>query len=119
MKLAPLTFAIVLLIVGPAALAGTLEPFKVTFRTTDCNGETGMVSVDVDRIEKIRALDCGPGYHGKQLRQVLTRPVSGSTSYEVSTVTPEDAEKIERQIQDYMQARKRAVEGSRPIIIEH
>lgn len=107
-----------LLFAGPALGADVLKPFKVTFRTTDCAGDTGMASVDVDRIEKIRSLECGPGNAGRRIKQVLTKP-PGASGYEVHTVTADEADKIEKQINVYMDARRKAVESGKTIIIDH
>ncbi len=113
------SLAITLVIVSPALTADVLKPYKVTFRTTDCAGDTGMASVDVDRIEKIRGVDCGPDKSGRQLKQVLVRPVGKTSGYEVFMVTAEDAGKIEKQINDYMDVRKKTLEGGKTLIIEH
>ena len=67
---------IMLIVASPSLTADVLKPYKVTFRTTDCVGDTGMASVEVDRIEKIRGVDCGPGKNGRQLKQVLARPLA-------------------------------------------
>ena len=96
--------------------ADVLKPYKVTFRTTDCAGDTGLASVDVDRIEKIRTLECSPGAGGRRIKQVLAKSASG---YEVHSVTADEAEKIEKQINVYMDARRKAVEGGKTIIIDH
>ena len=114
-----LSLAIVLVMANPALTADVLKPYKVTFRTTDCAGDTGLASVDVDRIEKIRGVDCGPDKSGRQLKQVLVRPLGKASGYEVFMVTAEDAGKIEKQINDYMDARKKTLEGGKTLIIEH
>lgn len=114
-----LSLAIALVIASPGLSADALKPYKVTFRTTDCAGDTGMANVDVDRIEKIRGVDCGPDKSGRQLKQVLVKPQGKATGYEVFMVTTEDAGKIEKQIDDYMDARKKALESGKTLIIEH
>jgi hypothetical protein len=96
-----------------AARAGVLEPLKVTFQTTECNGDTGMASVDVDRIERIQSIDCD---NGRKLRQVLVRPAAGA-GLQVHSVTPEASADIERQIKQYMETRRKTLEGSKPILI--
>lgn len=113
-----LSLAAALVIASPALTADVLKPYKVTFRTTDCAGDTGMASVDVDRIEKIRAMDCGPGQSGRHLKQVLVKPLPGQSGYEAYMVSMDDAEKIEKQIHDYMEARKKSMEGGKTIIID-
>ena len=78
-----------------------------------------MASVDVDRIEKIRSLECGPGNTNRHIKQVLAKPASGVSGYEVHTVTTDEADKIEKQINVYMDARRKALEGGKTIIIDH
>jgi hypothetical protein len=92
--LAPLV--IMLVMASPTLRADVLTPYKVTFRTTDCAGDTGMASVEVDRIEKIRSVDCGPDKSGRQLKQVLARPLGKASGYEVFMVTAEDRETDQR-----------------------
>lgn len=93
--------------------AGTLEPLKVTFQTTECNGDTGMASVDVDRIERIQTVGCDGG---RTLRQVLVKPVTGD-GFQVYSISGEESVNIERQIKQYMDTRKKTLEGSKPILI--
>jgi hypothetical protein len=119
MRQLPASLVIALVMAGPALAADVLKPYKVTFRTTDCAGDTGMASVEVDRIEKIRGVDCGPDKSGLRLKQVLVRPRPTAPGYEVFMVTAEDAGKIEKQIDEYMEARKRTLEGGKTLIIEH
>ena len=114
-----LFLASVFLFAGPLIRADVLKPYKVTFRTTDCAGDTGMASVDVDRIEKIRTLECGAGNTSRHIKQVLAKPASGASGYEVHTVTADEADKIEKQINVYMDARRKALEGGKTIIIDH
>ena len=115
-----LTSLVIALVLANSALAAdVLKPYKVTFRTTDCAGDTGMASVEVDRIEKIRGVDCGPDKSGLRLKQVLVRPRIGAPGYEAFMVTAEDAGKIEKQINEYMDARKKTLEGGKTLIIEH
>lgn len=113
------SLVITLVMASPALTADVLKPYKVTFRTTDCAGDTGMASVDVDRIEKIRGVECGPDKSGRQLKQVLVKSQGKTPGYEVFMVTAEDAGKIEKQINDYMDTRKKTLEGGKTLIIEH
>ena len=119
MRQLPASLVIALIMAGPALAADVLKPYKVTFRTTDCAGDTGMASVEVDRIEKIRGVDCAPDKSGLRLKQVLVRPRSTAPGYEAFMVTAEDAGKIEKQIDEYMEARKKTLEGGKTLIIEH
>ena len=101
------------------AFAGNVSTFAVTFQTTECNGDTGMGSANVDRIFKIQALDCGAaGERGRKLKQVLVRTGAQANAYEVFTVTDAEAKKIQAQIERYMEARRKAIEGGRTVILE-
>ncbi len=95
-----------------------LKPFKITFQTTDCNGQTGMASVDVDRVDRIQTIDC-PTPSGRTLKQVLVRSGPGLTSYDAFTVTNDESSRIQRQIDSYMHARQKALEEGKSLIIEH
>lgn len=108
----PILAALALLPVAAAA-ADFPGPLKVTFRTTDCDGATGLGSVDADRVARIQPYAC-PG--GAKLKQLLVHSPSGS--YEVFNVTDDEARNIEAQVQSIMAARKKALEQTRPIILE-
>ena len=104
-----------LILLAPAALAADpARPLKATFQTTDCTGATGLASVDVDRIERLQPFNCESG---RELRQVLV--TSGSGRYDVFTVAPGEAGKIEAQIQQAMEARRKALERSKTLHIDH
>lgn len=73
------------------ALAGV--PISVT--TTDCGGDVGMASFDVERLYKIQADDCAdPTDPGRKLQQVLLKSDGRLTRYEVLSVTQAEAASI-------------------------
>lgn len=106
------------ILASPAPASDVLKPYRVTFRTTDCSGATGMASVEVDRIEKVQDIACPPEKGGHSLKQVLARNQDKSMGYEAFTVTAEEAGRIEKQISEYMESRKKALEGGKTLIIE-
>lgn len=115
MKPHALLTVLALVTLPPAVSAADFPgPFKVTFRTTDCDGTTGMGSVDADHVTRIQPYAC-PG--GRALKQLLVRSPSGS--YEVFTVTADEALNIEAQVQSVTESRKKALEQTKPIILEH
>jgi len=101
-------------LIWPAALpaAGFPGPLKVTFRTTDCDGATGMGNVNADQVSRVQPYACA---NGRQLKQVLVKSASGS--HEVFTVTEDEAVKLEAQIRQVMDARRKALEQTQPIQI--
>lgn len=105
-----------------AAIAGhadsAFKPYKITLQTTDCNGQTGMASVNVDHVVKIQTISCTEP-PGRTLRQVLVRSGTDPASYDAYTVTDEESSRIQRQIESYMRAREKALEESKSLIIEH
>jgi hypothetical protein len=96
-----------------AAAADFPGPLKVTFRTVDCSGATGLASVDVDRITRIQPYDCP---NGRKLKQVLVRTPSGSN--EVYTIGEDEAPRLEAQIERLIGSRQKALEQTRPIVID-
>lgn len=99
------------MLAGPAAIAAG---FSVTFRTTECNGDTGIGTARVERIYKIQSFDCDDG---RKLKQVLVRnPRTGS--FDVFNVTADEAGRIQQGIDRYMGARERAIERGPAVIIE-
>ncbi len=113
MQIRAVTTACLLAFALPAALAadfpGTL---KVTFRTSDCAGATGLGCVNVDHITRIQPTDCP---NGRKLKQVLTRTPGGTN--EVFTITDDEALKLEAQMQRIMDARQKSLEQTKSIII--
>lgn len=114
MNLRRIVFA--LFIAAPSAIfaAGIVGPIKVTFQTTDCNGATGMANVNADAVSRVQPYACP---NGKALKQVLTR--AGSGTGEAFLITAEESVKLQAQIQRVMDARQKALEQQRPIIIQH
>lgn len=99
----------------PTALAADFPgEIKVTFQTSDCAGSSGLGSVNVDHITRIQPYNCPDG---RKLKQVLTRAPSGTN--EVFTITEAEALKVEAQIQRIMDARQKALQDGRQIIITH
>lgn len=113
MQIRAMPIAILLSLAIPVALAadfpGTL---KVTFRTSDCDGASGLGSVNADHISRIQPYNCP---NGRKLKQVLTGTPNAMS--EVFTITEDEAVKLEAQIQRVMDARQRALEQTKPIII--
>lgn len=103
---------VLMLAAAPALAADPTRPLKLTFQTTDCAGATGMASVDVDRFDRMQPLACDSG---RKLKQVLVK--SGTGSYEVFTVAESEAGKIEAQIQQVMESRRKALEHGETIHI--
>jgi len=87
---------------------------KVSFQTTDCSGATGLASVNVDHITRVQPYDCP---NGRKLQQVLTRAPAGVG--EAFLISPEESTRLQARIQQIMDARQKAVEQQKPIIIQH
>ena len=104
-----LAAALCLTVAFAADFPGTL---KVSFRTSDCDGASGLGSVNVDHITRVQPTGCA---NGRKLKQVLTRTPNGAN--EVFTITEDEAVKLEAQIQRIMDARQKALEQTKPVII--
>jgi len=107
-----LLLSLTLLAVSTQA-ADPSRPLKATFQTTDCAGTTGFASVDIDRIERLQPITCE---NGRKLKQVLVKSRTGS--FEVHTVVETEAGKIEAQIQQVMESRRKALESGKTIHID-
>ena len=102
---------------GFSVKAGGISNFQVTFKTTDCNGEEGLASVNVDKIYRIQPFQCGFG-NQLQLKQVLVKSDSGISNYDIFTIRAEETERIEKEIKSCMDARRKALEKGTSIVIE-
>lgn len=107
-------FFVALSIALPVMAAGFPGPHKVTFRTTDCDGATGVAQVNADAISRVQPYTCS---NGRLLKQVLTRG-SGSAN-EVFTVSSDEAPKIEADLLRVQRAREKALEQTKPIVIQN
>ena len=113
MQIRAIRAVFLLAIALPVAFAADFPgALKVTFRTSDCTGATGLGSVNVDHISRIQPYDCP---NGRKLKQVLTRTPGGTN--EVFTITDDEALKLEAQIQRIMDTRQKTLEQTKPIII--
>jgi hypothetical protein len=77
-----------------------------------------MAAVDVDRIYRVQADDCGPQQPGATRKQVLVQTYQGPTRYDVFTVTEKEGRRIESEIRKYNDARRRSLERGDSIIIQ-
>ena len=113
MKQQFLVFALAVAVASTAGAAGFPGTLNVTFRTMDCDGATGIANVNPDSITRVQPHTCS---NGRQLKQVLTRATTGTA--EVFTIAPDEAPKIEAELNRVRQAREKALEQSKPIVIE-
>lgn len=109
--LAVFLFALALPVALAADFPGALN---VTFRTSDCDGATGLGSVNVDHITRIQPYACP---NGRRLKQVLTHAPGGTN--EAFTITEDESLKLEAQIQHIMDARQKALQDGKQVIIKH
>ncbi len=103
------------------AFAGVLwatEPYRVVFETIDCNGETGLATVEIERIYKIEPGDCTmPGQPGVHIKKMLVKNDKGS--FDIFTLPPKEAEEVMKQVKAFMKAKLKSLEQSQSIIVEH
>lgn len=98
------------------AFAGDLGSIRVTFKTLDCAGESGSASALADRIERIEPYTC-PDASARKLKRVLSRTPSGS--FEVFLVHAAEAEQIQHSVDRVMESRRRALESTPRVILDH
>ncbi|MDH3347239.1 MAG: hypothetical protein OEM02_03950 [Desulfobulbaceae bacterium] len=95
------------------------DDYLVTFQTTDCNGDVGFGSVEINKIYKIETMKCDPP-HGEEVRKhVLVSSRTDITEYDVFTVSVEEAERISIEMKEYMRIRRDLLERSDGVIIKH
>ena len=111
MRFSAILFFVCTLVAGTA----NASSYQVTFQTTDCNGDTGFSTVGVEEIFKIQSAGCN-GPDGKPLKQMLIH--DGSGSYNAYTLTEEEAKNVNKEIKDYMTARRRALDQPGAVIIK-
>lgn len=95
-----------------------LAQVPITAETTDCGGETGFASFDVDRLYKIQSASCpDPEDSSRKLQQILLTSNGRITNYEVLTVTVDEARRVIEKVQAVSQASLEGLTGT-DIIIE-
>ncbi len=110
-------FATLFLLLFTAISAAAGSSYMVTFQTTDCNGDTGIASVEINRIYKIETVECDPPYQAAKRKQVLVTSKALHDSYDVFTMDEKESINIQKQIQAYMDARRKLLENGSPIIL--
>ncbi len=91
----------------------TASDYTITFKTTECNGDRGMASVNMDTIWRMSSIECrSPDNPDEKLMQLLVRSTSGLSTYDVYRITPAEAERIQKKIDRYMDAKARSLENS-------
>lgn len=94
------------------------DSYKIVFETMDCSGNTGFATVGPDEIFKVGDGDCtNPEDPGKKLKQLLVH--DGSGSYNVYTLTQEEAKNVMLDMKEYMKSRKDVLDRSDAVIISH
>lgn len=111
MRFSTILFFVCMIVAGTA----NASSYQVTFQTTDCNGDTGFSTVGVEEIFKIQSAGC-KGPDGKPLKQMLIH--DGSGSYSAYTLTEEEATNVNKEIKDYMAARRRVLDQPGAVIIK-
>lgn len=100
------------------AFGGSLSTYKVSFKTLACDGTQGIASIEADRLMKIQTMKCEPNEPVKEVWQVLVTGEPGSKlTYRSFNTTKEEAEKIQKEIDNYQAAKKKSLENSNRIII--
>ena len=114
------------------------DDYQITFQTNDCNGDTGLATVVVNSIYKIESITCDIPHEQNKRKQILIKSKIATTgssgqdpifavnrlqpvvvdSYNVMTVTEEEAVKIQQDIDRYMQARRKLLEKGSSVIIQ-
>ena len=114
------------------------DDYQITFQTNDCNGDTGFATVVVSSIYKIESITCDPPHEQNKRKQILIKSKIATTgssgqdsifsvnrlqtvmvdSYNVMTVTEEEAGNIQKDIDRYMRARRKLLEKGSGIILK-
>lgn len=107
---------VVFSLLSASASAGDLGSIRVTFKTLDCAGEHGSASVAADRIERIEPYTC-PDAPARKLKRVLARTPAGS--FDAYLVHAAEAEQIQHRVDRVMESRRRALESTPRVILDH
>jgi hypothetical protein len=111
-------FFLVAFLAPSLCFGGSLSVYKVSFKTLACDGTQGMASIEADRLVKIQADKCDKNDPVKEVWQILVSGEPGSKlTYRAFNTTKEEAEKVQKEIDDYQGVKKKSLENSNRIII--
>jgi hypothetical protein len=111
-------FSLLVLLAPSLSFGGSLSTYKVSFKTQACDGTQGIASIEADRLTSIQAIKCDPNDALKEVWQVLVTGEPGSKlTYRSFNTTKEEAEKIQKEIDNYQSVKKKSLENSNRIII--
>jgi len=109
---------VVLLITLSFAHKGFAGQYQVTFKTTECNGDSGYATVEIDKIHKIETITCDePDSVFKKLNLVIVKSAILPNSFDIFTITGKEAKRIKHEIESYMKAKKSLLKRGKPLIL--
>jgi len=111
-------FALSFVLAAAVSHAGSLSTYKVTFKTLTCAGSKGMASVDADHIIKIESQKCDQGEPVKEVYQILVQGDKSAGAYRVFTTTEQEANRIQKSVDDFQNSKMRSIEKGDRIIID-
>jgi hypothetical protein len=88
------------------------ENYQVAFETTECSGESGFATVNIESIDKIQSAGCV--HEGKKLQKLLVRKGKSYTTY---TLTHEEAKNVMQDVKLYNRARLKMMENANTLVI--
>ncbi len=103
---------ILILVSFLSSLTFALDSYQVAFETTECNGEHGFATVQIEDIDKIQSASCR--YEGKKLQKLLVRK---NGSYETYTLTYTEAKGVMQDVKLYNRARLKMMENANTLVI--
>lgn len=113
--------SVLLLLLG--SQGGLRADVPISVQTTECSGEAGLATFDVDRLYKIQPGNCAdPGNPARKLQQVLIRSDGDLTRYDVVQVTEDQAATILEQVRAVSRARLDGLTQSQiraEILVQH
>jgi hypothetical protein len=90
----------------------SVESYQVAFETTECSGESGFATVNIESIDKIQSAGCL--HEGKKLQKLLVRK---GNSYATYTLTHEEAKNVMQDVKLYNRARLKMMENANTLVI--
>jgi len=95
-----------------SAMLFSADNYQVAFETTECSGESGFATVNIESIDKIQSAGCL--HEGKKLKKLLVRK---GNSYATYTLTYEEAKNVMQDVKLYNRARLKMMENANTLVI--
>lgn len=109
---------LVVMLLSLPVFAFAATDLMLNINTEDCQGNTGIAVIEVDKIHRTVPYQCGNGGAGKNIMQLLVESKSKSGSYDVYYITKAESKRIDAEVAKILESQKKGLERKHTIEIQ-